>query len=51
VLDRVVSGSSNKEVAVELGIEEGTVEAHLGQIFRRSGASNRASLVYAFWTA
>ena len=51
VLAQVVRGLANKEVAADLGIEESTVEAHLGVIFRRSGASNRASLTCAFWTA
>jgi DNA-binding CsgD family transcriptional regulator len=50
VLDLVVQGQSNKEVASVLGIAEGTVEAHLSQIFRRSGASSRAELGYAYWT-
>lgn len=50
VLDHVVRGLSNKDVARALAIEEATVEVHVGQLFKRSGVRNRSSLVHAFWT-
>jgi DNA-binding NarL/FixJ family response regulator len=50
VLELVARGKTNKEIACALEIEEGTVEAHVGVIFRKAGATNRAMLVFRFWT-
>ena len=50
VLELVAVGRTNKDIACALDIEEGTVEAHVGVIFRKAGATNRAMLVYRFWT-
>ena len=50
VLELVARGQTNMEIACALAIEEGTVEAHVGVIFRKAGATNRAMLVYRFWT-
>ena len=41
----VVRGCSNKQVARELGVCEGTVKLHVRSIFRKVGASSRYSLI------
>jgi DNA-binding CsgD family transcriptional regulator len=45
VLELVATGASNKEIATTLGCAEATVENHLTELFRRSGARSRAGLV------
>ncbi|MGB7744156.1 MAG: LuxR C-terminal-related transcriptional regulator, partial [Terracidiphilus sp.] len=45
VLDLVVMGKSNKEVANELGISEVTVKAHRGSMMQKMGAGSLAELV------
>jgi DNA-binding NarL/FixJ family response regulator len=41
VLELLVAGSSNKEIAAPLGIEERTVKAHISHLMRKLGAKNR----------
>ena len=43
VLRLVAAGKTNREIANELAISEKTVERHLGNIFVKSDASNRAA--------
>lgn len=45
VLERIASGSSNKEAAHELGISPRTVEVHRARIMVKLGARNAADLV------
>jgi DNA-binding CsgD family transcriptional regulator len=45
VLELVATGASNKEIAGTLACAEATVENHLTELFRRSGARSRAGLV------
>jgi DNA-binding NarL/FixJ family response regulator len=45
VLERLVLGQSNKEIARELGMSEATVKVHLTAIFRALNVSNRAQAV------
>ncbi len=45
VLRLIVRGRSNKEIASDLGIVEGTVKAHLAHIFAKLGASDRAQAI------
>jgi DNA-binding NarL/FixJ family response regulator len=42
VLTWLVEGKSNKEIAKQLNVAEGTVKAHLAALFKTLGASNRA---------
>lgn len=47
VLGLVAKGMANKQIARSLGISEGTVKAHVGNIFRAIGVSERTSA--ALW--
>jgi DNA-binding NarL/FixJ family response regulator len=42
VLRLIARGKSNKEIAAHMGIVEGTVKAHLANIFTKLGAADRA---------
>jgi DNA-binding NarL/FixJ family response regulator len=44
VMCLVVRGMSNKGIARELGIAEGTVKIHLHHVYRKLGISSRAQL-------
>jgi DNA-binding NarL/FixJ family response regulator len=44
VLEMLVAGRSNKEIAAPLGIEERTVKAHVSKIMRKVGVENRIQL-------
>ena len=41
VLSHIVMGLSNKEIATELCIQEGTVKMHCADIFKQLGVKNR----------
>ncbi|MCZ8315571.1 response regulator transcription factor, partial [Phreatobacter sp.] len=43
VLDLLVEGRSNKEIARALDLGHGTVKIHLAAVFRHLGVSNRAA--------
>lgn len=45
VLRLIARGKSNKEIASHLGIVEGTVKAHLANIFGKLGAADRAQAI------
>lgn len=45
ILTQVVRGSMSKEIAIDMGITERTVKAHLTNIYRKIGASSRAEAV------
>jgi RNA polymerase sigma factor (sigma-70 family) len=45
VLDVVVTGRPNKQIAAELGIAEQTVKQHRGRVMRKLGAGSMADLV------
>jgi DNA-binding NarL/FixJ family response regulator len=47
VLRKAVEGKSNKVIARELAISEGTVKAHLAAAYRALGVKNRTEAVYA----
>lgn len=44
VLDLILLARSTREIALELGIEERTVKAHVAQLMRKTGAENRVEL-------
>lgn len=45
VLRLIARGRSNKEIAAELGIVEGTVKAHVTNIFGKLGAADRTQAI------
>lgn len=45
ILERLASGWGNKEIARDLGITVRTVKYHLGEVYGRLGAANRAEAV------
>jgi DNA-binding NarL/FixJ family response regulator len=45
VLRLIAAGRSNKEVANELGIVEGTVKGHVTNIFIKLGAADRTQAI------
>jgi DNA-binding NarL/FixJ family response regulator len=45
VLAQVVKGRTNREIGAELGICEGTVKRHMGEIFSRLEVSDRTQAV------
>ena len=47
LLDQLIEGKSNKEIADELKIEAGTVKQHLFVLFRKLGVNSRAKAVIA----
>jgi DNA-binding NarL/FixJ family response regulator len=47
VLGRLGKGESNKAIARQLGIREGTVKVHVRQIMRKLGAANRTQIAIA----
>jgi DNA-binding NarL/FixJ family response regulator len=44
VLNLLMNGRSNREIAAAMGIEAATVKAHLGRMLRKTQASNRVEL-------
>jgi DNA-binding NarL/FixJ family response regulator len=44
VLKLLREGQPNREIAIALGIDEGTVKAHIGRLMRKVGVSNRIAL-------
>ncbi|WP_168797703.1 response regulator transcription factor [Aliishimia ponticola] len=47
VLERILGGQSNKEIARDLGISDSTVKVHMRSIFRKIGVRNRTQA--AMW--
>jgi len=45
VVQLVIRGLSNKQVARKLQLSEGTVKLHLHSVFQKLGAKNRYSLI------
>jgi DNA-binding NarL/FixJ family response regulator len=48
VLDQILNGSTNRQVAGELHLSVRTVESHVESLLRRSCTRNRTELV-AWW--
>lgn len=51
VVDFVITGLRNREIADRMGITEKTVKTHLTHVYQRLGVSTRAEMVEAFRTA
>ncbi|MFC4172921.1 LuxR C-terminal-related transcriptional regulator [Microvirga sp. GCM10011540] len=47
VLDLLIQGKTNKEIALALRLSEGTVKIHMAAIFRYFGVNNRAAAAVA----
>jgi DNA-binding NarL/FixJ family response regulator len=45
VLELILTARSNREIARQLGIEERTVQAHVGRLMRKTGTDNRINLL------
>lgn len=45
IIDALVTGSSNKIIAEDLGLTEGTVKVYLSKLCKKFGVSNRTQLV------
>jgi DNA-binding CsgD family transcriptional regulator len=48
VLERVLVGETNKEIALRLSCSPRTVEFHLAHIFRKTGTETRTRLIATF---
>jgi len=44
ILNLLRAGQPNREIAQTLGIDEGTVKAHIGRLMRKVGVNNRIAL-------
>jgi DNA-binding NarL/FixJ family response regulator len=44
VLNLLMNGRSNREIAAAMGVEAATVKAHIGRMLRKTKASNRVEL-------
>lgn len=44
VLGLLVLGQPNRQIAARLGVDEGTIKAHLGRLMRKAGVDNRTAL-------
>lgn len=46
IIDGLVMGKNNSQLAVSLGLSENTVKTHIQNIYRKVGANNRTELTY-----
>lgn len=51
VLDGIVEGKSNKDIAARLGLSEKTIEFHRSKVMRKMGAASLAELTRKVFTA
>lgn len=49
VLERMLDGRSNREIAEELYISIGTVKAHVHAVYKKCGVNTREDLLQLFW--
>jgi len=48
VLNLLIEGRPNRDIAMTLGIDEGTVKAHVSRLMRKVGVGNRTALTMHF---
>ena len=48
VLNLLIEGRPNRDIAMMLGIDEGTVKAHISRLMRKVGVGNRTALTMHF---
>ena len=48
VLNLLIEGRPNRDIAMILGIDEGTVKAHISRLMRKVGVGNRTALTMHF---
>lgn len=48
IMEQVVAGRSNSEIAAELHLSADTVKTHVGRLLRKLGATNRVGAVVAY---
>ena len=48
VLNLLIEGRPNRDIAMMLGIDEGTVKAHVSRLMRKVGVGNRTALTMHF---
>ena len=46
IIDGVIQGKNNTQLASSLNVSENTVKTHIHNIYRKVGASNRTELTY-----
>ena len=46
IIDGLIQGKSNVQIAEFLGISENTIKTHIKSIYKKTGASNRTELTY-----
>jgi FixJ family two-component response regulator len=51
VLEQVIKGRLNKQIAYDLGIVEKTVKVHRGRVMEKMEANTIAELVHLYYTA
>jgi two-component system, NarL family, nitrate/nitrite response regulator NarL len=47
MFDLIVTGQSNKEIARNLGLSEGTVKIHIAKLFGKLGVRHRSAVALA----
>jgi DNA-binding CsgD family transcriptional regulator len=50
IIDGVIQGKNNAQLAGALGLSENTIKTHIRSIYRKVGASNRTELAYILMT-
>jgi len=48
VLELLLEGSSNKEIANKVGLSERTIKFHISALLKKNECANRTQLVYKF---
>lgn len=49
VLELLITGDTNRDMAITLGCAEATIEIHVSRLLRKAGVDTRTALVSAYW--